>query len=140
MLLAAILLQFAFPYRGYRDRKEKGIQLQQIGSHFKDTLNPQDVVSDAIHNFSRVYQEYAQQGKVDEEEVKKDEMMGLSLEQDKVTAETDQPKHSDPSSSPGNVSKEIPNFKEFLHRGRTQADKYKEKVTLLGEDSDEDDL
>lgn len=65
MFLAAILLRFAFPYRLYmelrKDDKGRGIPMQKISSHFKDTLNPHDVVNDAIHNFSRVYQQYAQQ-------------------------------------------------------------------------------
>ena len=33
--------------------------MQDISSHFRQTLNPHDVVTDAIHNFSRVYQQYA---------------------------------------------------------------------------------
>ena len=42
--------------------------MKRITSHFKDTLNPHDVVDDAIHNFSRVYQQYAQQGDVSDDE------------------------------------------------------------------------
>ena len=38
-------------------------------SHFKDTINSHDVVDDAIHNFSRVYQKYTQQGDLSEEEL-----------------------------------------------------------------------
>ncbi len=72
MFFAAILLRFAFPYRPYMDlRKDtqgRGVPMKRITSHFKDTLNPHDVVDDAIHNFSRVYQKYAQQGTEDEGE------------------------------------------------------------------------
>ena len=141
MLLAAILLQFAFPYSGYRDRREKGVQMQQIGSHFKDTLNPQDVVSDAIHNFSRVYQQYAQQGKVNEDEVAMDDMK-VHPEEAKYKMDSSNPGSGSPSTEPGSVSRELPNFKEFLQRGRghTQESGYSEKVTLLGDKSDEDDL
>ena len=47
--------------------------MQKVSSNFKDTINPQDVVTDAIHNFSRVYQQYAQQGDLtDEEDNRKD--------------------------------------------------------------------
>ncbi len=41
--------------------------MKKITSHFRDTLNPHDVVDDAIHNFSRVYQKYAQQGDLSED-------------------------------------------------------------------------
>ena len=71
MFVAALLLRFAFPYRYYMDlRKDdqgRGIPMKKITSHFKDTLNPHDVVDDAIHNFSRVYQKYAQQGDLSED-------------------------------------------------------------------------
>ena len=71
MLIAAFLLRFAFPYKFYMDlRKDdqgRGIPMKKITSHFKDTLNPHDVVDDAIHNFSRVYQKYAQQGDLSED-------------------------------------------------------------------------
>ena len=63
MLLAAILLWCAFPYQFYRglckDGQGRGIPMQNISVHFRETLNPHDVVNDAIHNFSRVYQQYA---------------------------------------------------------------------------------
>ncbi len=71
MFVAALLLRFAFPYSYYMDlRKDdqgRGIPMKKITSHFKDTLNPHDVVDDAIHNFSRVYQKYAQQGDLSDE-------------------------------------------------------------------------
>lgn len=46
--------------------------MQKVSSNFKDTLNPHDVVTDAIHNFSRVYQQYAQQGDLSDEEIHSD--------------------------------------------------------------------
>ena len=70
--MAAILLKFAFPYKPYmelrKDANGRGIPMQQITSNFKDTLNPHDVVDDAIHNFSRVYQKYAQQEDMSDDE------------------------------------------------------------------------
>lgn len=71
MFFAAVLLRFAFPYKFYMDlRKDdqgRGIPMKKITSHLGDTLNPHDVVDDAIHNFSRVYQKYAQQGDLSED-------------------------------------------------------------------------
>ena len=43
--------------------------MKHITSHFKDTINPHDVVDNAIHNFSRVYQKHAQQGDLSEEKL-----------------------------------------------------------------------
>ena len=72
MLFAAILLRFAFPYKLYMDMRKdgqgRGMPMKRITSRFKDTLNPHDIVDDAIHNFSRVYQKYAQQGDMSDEE------------------------------------------------------------------------
>ena len=72
MFLAAVLLKYAFSYKPYqsmrKDSEGRGIPMQKVSSNFKDTLNPQDVVTDAIHNFSRVYQQYAQQGDLTDEE------------------------------------------------------------------------
>ena len=76
MFLAAVLLNFAFSYKPYqsmrKDSEGHGIPMQKVSSHFKDTINPQDVVTDAIHNFSRVYQQYAQQGDLTDEEDRKE--------------------------------------------------------------------
>ena len=76
MFLAAVLLKFAFSYKPYqsmrKDSEGRGIPMQKVSSHFKDTINPQDVVTDAIHNFSRVYQQYAQQGDLTDEEDRKE--------------------------------------------------------------------
>lgn len=120
MFFAAILLRFAFPYRVYMDlRKDdqgrgNGIPMTKITSNFKDTLNPHDVVDDAIHNFSRVYQKYAQQGDMSEEEAELD---------------STSPSHSDEDAVKKRRSpmKKRNNGKEF------------ERVTLLVE-SDEDEV
>ena len=50
-------------------RYGKGVPVKHITSHFRDTINPYNVMDDAIHNFSRVYQKYAQQGDLSEEEL-----------------------------------------------------------------------
>eukprot|EP00731_Ephydatia_muelleri_P029306 Em0020g950a len=64
MFFASILLLFAFPYKPYvlLHRSANGMAMQQVTANLKDTLNPKDIVHDTIHNFSRVYQQYTQQG------------------------------------------------------------------------------
>ncbi|KXJ26801.1 transmembrane protein 184B [Exaiptasia diaphana] len=64
MFFAAICLRFAFPYSVYlRQRKlnerGQGIALKSISKNLKQTMNPKDIVDDAIHNFSRSYKHYA---------------------------------------------------------------------------------
>lgn len=64
MFFAAVALRFAFPHSRYLNQRklnEKGqaIALKSISSNFRQTLNPKDIVTDAIHNFSRSYQQYA---------------------------------------------------------------------------------
>ena len=143
MLLAAILLRFSFPYSIYRDRKEKGIKMVQIGSHFKDTLNPKDVVSDAIHNFSRVYQDYAQQSKVDEHEVALDDMRAAPKDGPDSTnmPGTDRLQASTEMNSIG----EAPQIRQLINRGldhmhHMSGPVKSEKATLLGAESDDDEL
>lgn len=64
MFFAAIALRFAFPHSRYLNQRklnDKGqaVALKTISSNFRQTLNPKDIVTDAIHNFSRSYQQYA---------------------------------------------------------------------------------
>ena len=64
MFFAAVALRFAFPHSRYLNQRklnEKGqaVALQSNSSNFRQTLNPKDIVTDAIHNFSRSYQQYA---------------------------------------------------------------------------------
>ncbi len=64
MLIAAILLRFAFPFSAYRhqrslEEKGQGIALRSISKNLRQTVNPTDIVQDAIHNFSPAYQQYA---------------------------------------------------------------------------------
>ena len=129
MLAAAILLWFAFPYRLYQDlRKDgqgRGIPMQNISSHFRDTLNPHDVVNDAIHNFSRVYQQYAIQGDLSEQD--KDNSSDEKRSQDGNV----------PSSSSTCSNKSGMSFS--LSRKKKSEDQNYERVILLVE-SDEDEI
>ncbi len=130
MFFAAILLHFAFSYVPYmhlrKDNQGRGVPMKNITSNFKKTLNPNDVVDDAIHNFSRVYQKYAQQGDMSEEEM---ESRGgtTSLERLSNSEEEQTPKKS-------------PSWKEKMRSATTRSSaKGFERVTLLVE-SDEDEI
>ncbi|KAM7152146.1 transmembrane protein 184A isoform 2-T6 [Macrochelys suwanniensis] len=65
MLFAAIALRYAFTCQVYREKKENSTAnvapMQSISSGLKETMSPQDIVQDAIHNFSPTYQQYTQQ-------------------------------------------------------------------------------
>ena len=76
MFFAAIALRYAFPYSIYRHQKRlnergQGTALKSISRNLRQTINPKDIVDDAIHNFSRSYQHYenAQNLRVNEETV-----------------------------------------------------------------------
>uniref|UniRef100_A0AAV2KJ10 Transmembrane protein 184A n=1 Tax=Knipowitschia caucasica TaxID=637954 RepID=A0AAV2KJ10_KNICA len=66
MFFAAIALRYAFTCTVYQEKKndvpENNIPpMQSISSGLKETINPGDMVQDAIHNFSPAYQQYTQQ-------------------------------------------------------------------------------
>ncbi|XP_078521081.1 transmembrane protein 184A [Lissotriton helveticus] len=71
MLFAAIALRYAFTCQVYREKKENATTtvapMQSISSGLKETMNPNDIVQDAIHNFSPTYQQYTQQSMQDSE-------------------------------------------------------------------------
>ena len=63
MFFASIALRYAFPYSIYLDQRKldergQGIALKSISKNLRQTMNPKDIVDDAIHNFSRSYQQY----------------------------------------------------------------------------------
>ena len=65
MFFAAIALRFAFPYSLYAQEEPvtsgRTVSLQSISSNLKETMNPKDIMADAIHNFHPHYQQYTQQ-------------------------------------------------------------------------------
>lgn len=65
MFFAAIALRYAFTCTVYQQKKndvpENIPPMQSISSGLKETINPGDMVQDAIHNFSPAYQQYTQQ-------------------------------------------------------------------------------
>ncbi|XP_046659293.1 transmembrane protein 184B isoform X2 [Homalodisca vitripennis] len=65
MLFAALALRAAFPYRVYAagcitDASGRSVTMQSISSSLKETMNPKDIMTDAIHNFHPQYQQYTQ--------------------------------------------------------------------------------
>ena len=139
MFGAAVLLWFAFPYKMYqelrKDTKGRGIPMQNISSHFKDTLNPHDVVNDAIHNFSRTYQHYAIQGDLDKDGHNSDEGKQSQTSEEEQTV---------PHSS-GNNSNVSPAGKLSLQnlglrkKTKDNGSRNDERMTLLI-DSDEEEI
>ncbi|XP_018973831.1 transmembrane protein 184A-like [Cyprinus carpio] len=65
MVFAAIALRYAFTSSVYREKKSEAPEnvapMHSISSGLKETINPGDMVQDAIHNFSPAYQQYTQQ-------------------------------------------------------------------------------
>ncbi|XP_045398920.1 transmembrane protein 184A isoform X4 [Lemur catta] len=65
MLFASIALRCAFTCQVYSEKKENApgppAPMQSISSSLRETISPQDIVQDAIHNFSPAYQQYTQQ-------------------------------------------------------------------------------
>jgi len=69
MFFAAIAMWFAYPNKPYLHApsatpgttSSKGVSLQSISSNLRETINPKDIMADAIHNFHPDYQEYTQQ-------------------------------------------------------------------------------
>ncbi|XP_010329913.3 transmembrane protein 184A isoform X1 [Saimiri boliviensis] len=65
MLFASVALRYAFPCEVYAEKKDNlpapPAPMQSISSGLRETVSPQDIVQDAIHNFSPAYQHYTQQ-------------------------------------------------------------------------------
>jgi len=66
MLFAAIALRYAFPISVYLNEgvingsAGRSVTMQSISSSLKETMNPRDIMTDAIHNFHPQYQQYTQ--------------------------------------------------------------------------------
>ncbi|MED6288427.1 hypothetical protein CHARACLAT_026387 [Characodon lateralis] len=70
MFFAALALRHAFTYRVYMDKslnsRGRCAPMKSISSSLKETMNPGDMVQDAIHNFSPAYQQYTQQSTLEQ--------------------------------------------------------------------------
>jgi hypothetical protein len=64
MFFAAVALKYAFPVHVYSGNSADGpgrsVTMQSISSSLKETMNPRDIMTDAIHNFHPQYQQYTQ--------------------------------------------------------------------------------
>lgn len=62
MFFAAIALRYAFPYEiySYGDSYGRSVTMQSISNSLKETMNPSDIMTDALHNFHPHYQQYTQ--------------------------------------------------------------------------------
>ncbi len=66
MFFAAILLRLAFPHTVYlssltaHSTNGRVVTMQSISNNLKETMNPKDIMNDAIHNFHPNYQQYTQ--------------------------------------------------------------------------------
>lgn len=61
MFFASIALRYAFPYQIYSyGNSHRSVTMQSISSSLKETINPRDIMTDAIHNFHPQYQQYTQ--------------------------------------------------------------------------------
>lgn len=62
MFFAAIAFRYAFPYEiyCYSTDRNSSVTMQSISSSLKETVNPRDIMTDAIHNFHPQYQQYTQ--------------------------------------------------------------------------------
>ncbi|XP_043209731.1 transmembrane protein 184B-like isoform X2 [Amphibalanus amphitrite] len=65
MFFAAIMLRYAFPHTTYSqecftDPSGRSVTMTSISSSLKETMNPRDIMTDAIHNFHPQYSQYTQ--------------------------------------------------------------------------------
>jgi len=67
MFLASIAMRYAFPISVYEGEDCSGsngmrgnVTMQSISSTLRETMNPRDIMTDAIHNFHPQYQQYTQ--------------------------------------------------------------------------------
>lgn len=62
MFFAAIAFRYAFPYEiyCYSNDRQSSVTMQSISNSLKETVNPRDIMTDAIHNFHPQYQQYTQ--------------------------------------------------------------------------------
>ncbi|KAM6951901.1 transmembrane protein 184ba [Aplochiton taeniatus] len=70
MFFASLALRHAFTYKVYVDKRldsqGRPAPMKSISSSLKETMNPGDMVQDAIHNFSPAYQQYTQQSTLEQ--------------------------------------------------------------------------
>lgn len=141
MLFAAIALRYAFPYQVYAqscmtDVHGRSVTMQSISSSLKETMNPKDIMTDAIHNFHPQYQQYTQYSSG-----------GKSARGIRVSSyDPDDPNNQSQTGNSGNeggggyvASKTLGNQRKFMpgsQRVATISQNYNEKTMLLSSDDE----
>lgn len=59
MLLAAVMLRFAFPHKIYAERENTQVNPTNTSDNFRSVMNPRDMWSDTVKNFAPSYSNYA---------------------------------------------------------------------------------
>lgn len=59
MLLAAVMLIFAFPHKIYAERENTQVNPTNTSDNFRSVMNPRDMWSDTVKNFAPSYSNYA---------------------------------------------------------------------------------
>ncbi|XP_022316471.2 transmembrane protein 184B-like [Crassostrea virginica] len=141
MFFAALALRLAFPHSIYSsgpaNTTGRTVSLQSISSSLKETMNPRDIMQDAIHNFHPNYQQYTQQGsKIPHEEEQAD---GWPYEQSRPT------RNGNANATRDVLSRPLPHQQQpdaarghqpqRPHAGSTSR-KFNEKTTLLSSDDE----
>lgn len=73
MLLAAVMLRFAFPHKIYAERENAQVNVTNTTDNFRSVMNPRDMWSDTVKNFSTSYSNYAHMGDDDADAVSRSE-------------------------------------------------------------------
>ena len=56
---AALMLRFAFPHKIYAERENAQVNVTNTSDNFRSVMNPRDMWSDTVKNFSSSYSNYA---------------------------------------------------------------------------------
>ncbi|KAL3876168.1 hypothetical protein ACJMK2_034040 [Sinanodonta woodiana] len=141
MLFAAIALRFAFPHTVYSSGPSSNVgrtvSLQSISSSLKETMNPRDIMQDAIHNFHPHYQQYTQQGmKIPQEEDHGDSGWSYDQYQNKQQRHNEQPTTGSYSSSANSASSQQQVGGVKPHGPPPTIRRQNEKTTLLSSDDE----
>ncbi|CAC5403586.1 transmembrane protein 184B-like [Mytilus californianus] len=140
MLLAAVALRLAFPHSIYSSgptsSQGKTVSLQSISSSLKETMNPRDIMQDAIHNFHPNYSQYTQQGsKIPQEEEAADGWPYRDQYQNRPTQNGVSPANNVIQTRQHNLSTTTP--AGGVHRGPPPNRRsHNEKTTLLSSDDE----
>merc|ERR1711894_267304 len=82
MFFASIALKYAFPISVYmaagcpEETVGRSVTMHSISSSLRETMNPRDIMTDAIHNFHPQYQQYTQYSSGGNQRHKKTEQYG----------------------------------------------------------------